>query len=63
MLALAVLRFNLRPNDFWDLTFGEWFPIYNAVIGKTDKPMTVENVKDLEEQWANGNTRRTDSKN
>lgn len=61
MLALAVLKFNLRPKDFWELTFGEWYPIYNAVIGKTDKPMTKDDVKDLEEHWANGNTRRIDS--
>lgn len=63
MLALAVIRFNMRPKDFWSLTFGEWHPIYNAVIGKTQRPMTSEEVKDLEEQWANGNTGRIDSKN
>lgn len=61
MLALAVVRFNLRPKDFWQLTFGEWYPIYNAVIGKTEKPMTLDDVKDLEELWANGNTGRINS--
>lgn len=63
MLALAVLRFNISPRDFWQLTFGEWFPIYNAAIGRNERPMTGDELRALEEQWANGNTRRTDSKN
>lgn len=61
MLALAVLRFNFKPSDFWELTFGEWFPIYNAAIGKHERPMSSDEVKDLEELWINGNNRRTDS--
>lgn len=62
MLALAVLRFNMSPRDFWQLTFSEWFPIYNAAIGR-ERPMSKAELLNLEEQWANGNTRRTDSKN
>lgn len=31
---------NLGPSEFWKLTFAEWLPMYNAIMGKTGKPMT-----------------------
>lgn len=62
LLALAVNRLNLRPGDFWNLTFGEWWPIYNAVFGKTQKPMTKADLEKLEEAWLNGNNRRVGNK-
>ena len=53
LLSLSVTKMSLSPMDFWAMTFGEWYPIYNAVFGK-EKPMSVNEAILLEEAWANG---------
>lgn len=53
LLTISVTKMNLRPLEFWQMTFGEWYPIYNAVFGK-EKPMSVNEAILLEEKWANG---------
>jgi hypothetical protein len=53
LLGIAVSKLNLSPTDFWKLTFGEYWAIYNAVFGR-EKPMSSFDVKKLEEQWING---------
>jgi hypothetical protein len=55
LLGMAVTKLNLSPSDFWQLTFAEWYAIYNYAVGK-DKPMSVTDAVLLEEMWANGNT-------
>jgi len=57
LLGMAVTKLNLRPQDFWQLTFAEWFAIYNFAVGK-DRPMTIDEAKNLEEGWASGDIRR-----
>lgn len=55
LLAISVTKLNISPLEFWKLTFGEWYPIYNMVFGKS-KPMTSDEVRGLEEAWARGNS-------
>jgi hypothetical protein len=61
LLSIGVTKLNLTPNDFWKLTFAEWWAIYNAVFDRK-KPMSLIDVNKLEEAWINGNTRRTGDK-
>jgi len=55
-LTFAVAKLGLRPQDFWQLTFAEFWPMYNAVVGKIEMPMTANEVRDLENRWINGNS-------
>lgn len=56
LLSIGVTKLGLTPDSFWKLTFGEWWPLYNAVFGKMGKPMTSMEVASLEEAWARGNS-------
>jgi hypothetical protein len=40
MLNFARARLNIQPSEFWKLTFAEWLPMYESIVGKQDKPMT-----------------------
>lgn len=48
--------------EFWGLTFGEFWPLYDAVTS-TGKPkkkhVTRQDLKDMERAFADGNFRRT----
>jgi hypothetical protein len=62
-LSFGVMRMGLSPNDFWGLTFAEFWPLYNALTGKTFKPLSKLELESLEDAWLNvGNTRGTSSK-
>jgi hypothetical protein len=50
LLSIGVTKLNLSPESFWNLTFGEWWPIYNAAFGR-EKPMTASDVAALEKEW------------
>ena len=56
------MRLGLQISEFWQLTFAEYWPLYNNVMGKTEKPMTEADVKALNEKWANGDFRRVSDK-
>lgn len=51
------MHLNLSLNEFWSLTFAEFWPLYNKVVGKTEKKMTKRDYKKLNEAFINGNTR------
>ena len=55
------IHLGINPSEFWALTFAEFWPLYNAALGKTRKPMRLKDVKELEKVCANGNVRRTSS--
>jgi hypothetical protein len=57
LMVLSKRRLQLSPAEFWKLTFGEFWPMYNAELGKVEKPMTYKDLSNLEEAWINGNTR------
>lgn len=44
----------MRPVDFWALTFGEFWPMYNAIMGKVIKPLAHDELESLESSWAGG---------
>ena len=48
---------SIEPDKFWQLTFAEWWPIYNAMTGKTIKPLSRTETEDLEDRWASGKAR------
>lgn len=56
MLVFAQIKMAMRPKDFWQLTFGEWWPLFNAYVGNTIKPLDHSEMESLEERWINGNT-------
>ena len=53
--TFAISRAGIRPADFWQMTFGEFWPLYNAVMGNTTKPLSALELEALEERWINGN--------
>ena len=50
----------MSPQEAWGVTFGEFWPLYNAIVGRQTKPMSASEFKDLHEAWGkgelNGNT-------
>jgi hypothetical protein len=55
LLVVAVNNLGLSIDQFWKITFGEFWPIYNAKTGKTIKPLSHMDLERLEERWTNGN--------
>lgn len=53
--TFAVSRLGIRPSEFWQMTFGEFWPLYNAVTGNIVKPLSALDLEGLEERWINGN--------
>jgi hypothetical protein len=64
MMVFAKTRLNMEPPIFWQLTFAEWLPMYEAIMGKVERPMTKDDHEDLlanylkqfEKQGHDGNT-------
>lgn len=54
MLAFAVLRFGLRPQDFWALSAGEWRALMEAVSPQGEA-MNRETLTALVKQYGDGN--------
>lgn len=67
MFANIVNHLKIAPSEFWKLTFSEYYSLVNMASGKVDKSgrtlgaMTKEDVIKMEQDWANGNTRRISS--
>ena len=59
-LIFCKRRLNLGIDEFWNLTFAEFWPLYNNIMGIVEKPMTVNDVNELKKKWTsrNGDTRR-----
>lgn len=45
----------MRPTDFWDLTFAEFWPLFNRATGKIIKPLSMDDLEDMEAAWAGEN--------
>jgi hypothetical protein len=50
-MTFCIAKLNMRPSDFWGLTFAEFWPLYNAVTGATIKPLSEDELDDLEDAW------------
>lgn len=52
----------INPNEFWKLTFGEFWPLFNSYLGKDKKQVkkkfSSSDLKKLNEVWTNGTTGR-----
>lgn len=44
----------MRPVDFWQLTYAEFWPMYNAVMGNVVPPLDESDLEDLEAAWLGG---------
>ncbi len=59
LMTFCVVRLQMRPKDFWGLTFGEFWPLYNQATGNIVKPLSADELDELEASWTganNGNT-------
>jgi len=54
LLTFCVLKLGLKPVDFWHLTYAEFWPMYNAILGKTIQPLSMDEFENLQDQWAKG---------
>lgn len=63
LMTFAKLQLQISPAEFWKLTFGEFWPLYRAVVGDKDAlpKMTLDDAKDIEEAWQRGDFRRISS--
>lgn len=52
----------LSIQEFWGLTWSEYWQLHEGVFGKQVKPMTKTDLKNIERAWTNGDFRRTGSK-
>jgi hypothetical protein len=41
----------MRPDDFWKLTFGEFWPLYNTITGNVIAPLSFDDLEDMESAW------------
>ena len=51
ILVVAKKRFDIDPDKFWKMTFGEFWPLYNGAVLKTQNPMTSKDLKALNDRW------------
>lgn len=50
-MAICVAKMQMRPKDFWTLTFGEFWPLYNGVMGITFRPMNEDDLEAMNDEW------------
>jgi hypothetical protein len=48
-LGLGILK--IAPSEFWNLTFSEFWPIYNAHFPEQDQPMTLNDYRHMKKTW------------
>lgn len=62
LMVVSKEKLGIGPAEFWKLTFGEFWPLYNAKNAKSAKPMTSQDVKGLKERLKRGEFRRVGGK-
>lgn len=53
-MGLAHTRLNIKPKEFWEMTFPEFWAVFDQVIGPVEKPMSKDDVEDLERRFIEG---------
>lgn len=61
LMVVSKNLLGIGPLEFWKLTFGEFWPLYNAAAPKVKKPLGQMDLKKLEGKFLNGNLRRISS--
>lgn len=58
LYQIAVVKLQIRPDEFWGMTFGEFGALHEAYFGevKTGDKMTRDELAALEGAWVNGST-------
>jgi Phage tail assembly chaperone protein, TAC len=51
-MIFCVGRIGMRPIDFWQLTFAEFWPLYNSIMGHIAPPFSVDDLEEMEAAWA-----------
>jgi len=46
-MKVCLGHMNMRPADFWNLTFMEYWAMWNAKFGKAAKPLTRDELEDF----------------
>lgn len=44
----------MGTNEFWGLTFGEFWPLVNSFKEEKKKVFNSNDLKNLKERWTNG---------
>jgi len=52
--VFSKVALDIPPTEFWQLTWAEFWPLYNAKMGNTVKAMSKDDLKGLEEEWGRG---------
>lgn len=55
LLKFCMIKLNMRPVDFWQLTYAEFFPLFEHFNIEVEQPMSKEDYAELEAQWIGGN--------
>ena len=58
-LTFSVGKLGMRPTDFWSMTFGEFWPLYNSVMGHVIKPLSHDELESLEDAWTGASVGNT----
>lgn len=57
-MVLAKTKLGIEPEKFWRLTFGEFWPLYEALVVKPSepqvKPMSKKELVDLNKRFLSG---------
>jgi hypothetical protein len=57
LLGLAVTKLGIRPLEFWELTFAEFWAIHDAIFVSVKKnDFNAEEYDKYMKAWENGNT-------
>jgi hypothetical protein len=57
---MAVTKFNLTPTEFWNMTFADFWAIFDFIFEPVEKEkFDVAEYERLEREWLSGNVRRT----
>lgn len=64
LLGVSKVHMNLSIDEFWRLTFAEFWSVHESKVGKKQKSMNKSDLEDLEKKWgaSGGNFRRVSSK-
>jgi hypothetical protein len=60
-LAIAKNRLGIGVQEFWKMTFAEWWPLYNVGTKGMIKPLDSRDLRKLNERYVSGKFRRTSS--
>ena len=61
LLVVCTTRLGISPQYFWKLTFAEFWPLYDAVTPKQERPFAKKDLDKMNERFIRGKSRRISS--